>query len=54
LISALRVLQMEEKMNGSWFQGGMDKGRIAVMKNDRIVGLITRNGVARYVQIKGN
>lgn len=30
-----------------------DKGRIAVMKNDRLVGLITRNGVARYIQIKG-
>jgi CBS domain-containing protein len=30
-----------------------DKGRIAAVKNDRIVGLITRNGIARYMQIKG-
>jgi predicted transcriptional regulator len=30
-----------------------DKGRIVVTENDRIIGLITRNGIARYVQIKG-
>jgi len=30
-----------------------DKGRIAVTKNEEIIGLITRNGIARYVQIKG-
>src|SRR4030043_616198 len=30
-----------------------DKGRIAVTEKDRIIGLITRNGIARYVQIKG-
>ncbi len=30
-----------------------DKGRIAVTDKDRIIGLITRNGIARYVQIKG-
>jgi Zn-dependent protease/CBS domain-containing protein len=30
-----------------------DKGRIAVMERDRIIGLITRNGIARYVQIMG-
>lgn len=30
-----------------------DKGRIAVTKNKGIIGLITRNGIARYVQIKG-
>jgi len=30
-----------------------DKGRIVVTEKDRIVGLITRNGIARYVQIKG-
>lgn len=30
-----------------------DKGRIIVMENDKIVGLITRNGIARYLQIKG-
>ncbi|MBE7446896.1 MAG: site-2 protease family protein [Planctomycetia bacterium] len=28
-----------------------DKGRIIVMENDKIVGLITRNGIARYLQI---
>jgi len=30
-----------------------DKGRIIVVDRDQIVGLITRNGIARYVQIKG-
>ena len=30
-----------------------DKGRIAVTEKDRIIGLITRNGIARDVQIKG-
>jgi Zn-dependent protease len=30
-----------------------DKGRIAVTEKDRLIGLITRNGIARYVQIKG-
>lgn len=30
-----------------------DKGRIIVMENDKIIGLITRNGIARYLQIKG-
>jgi len=30
-----------------------DKGRIVVTERDRIIGLIMRNGIARYVQIKG-
>jgi len=30
-----------------------DKGRIAVTDRGRLVGLITRNGIARYMQIKG-
>jgi hypothetical protein len=30
-----------------------DKGRIAVTKDEGIIGFITRNGIARYVQIKG-
>jgi predicted transcriptional regulator len=30
-----------------------DKGRIVVTEKDRIIGLITRNGIAQYVQIKG-
>ncbi len=30
-----------------------DKGRIVVVEKDQIIGLITRNGIARYVQIKG-
>ena len=30
-----------------------DKGRVAVTKNEGIIGLITRSGIARYVQIKG-
>lgn len=30
-----------------------DKGRIIVMENDNVVGLITRNGIARYLQIMG-
>lgn len=29
------------------------KGRIAVTKNEGIIGLITRKGIARYVRIKG-
>ena len=28
-----------------------DKGRSIVMENDKIVGLITRNGIARHLQI---
>jgi Zn-dependent protease/CBS domain-containing protein len=28
-----------------------DKGRLAVTDNDKIIGLITRNGIARYMQI---
>ena len=30
-----------------------DKGRIVVTGKEKIIGLITRNGIARYVQIKG-
>jgi Zn-dependent protease len=30
-----------------------DKGRIVVTEKDKIIGLITRNGIAQYVQIKG-
>lgn len=30
-----------------------DTGRLVVAEDDRIVGLITRNGIARYVQIRG-
>jgi len=30
-----------------------DKGRIVVTERGRIIGLITRNGIAQYVQIKG-
>jgi CBS domain-containing protein len=30
-----------------------DKGRIVVTEKDRIIGLITRNGIAQYVQLKG-
>jgi predicted transcriptional regulator len=30
-----------------------DKGRIVVTEKDRIIGLITRNGIAQYIQIKG-
>jgi Zn-dependent protease/CBS domain-containing protein len=30
-----------------------DKGRIVVTERDKILGLITRNGIAKYVQIKG-
>ena len=29
------------------------EGRIIVMENDKVVGLITRNGIARYLQIMG-
>lgn len=30
-----------------------DKGRVAVTKNEEFIGLITRNGIALYVQLKG-
>jgi Zn-dependent protease len=30
-----------------------DKGRFAVLRSGRLVGLITRSGIARYLQIKG-
>jgi len=30
-----------------------DKGRVMVTEKDRIIGLIARNGIARYVQIRG-
>ncbi len=30
-----------------------DKGRIIVTENDKVIGLITRNGIARYLQIMG-
>ncbi|MFA5353942.1 MAG: site-2 protease family protein [Thermodesulfovibrionales bacterium] len=30
-----------------------DQGRLPVMEQGRLVGIITRNGIARYVQIKG-
>ena len=30
-----------------------DKGRIVVTEKDKIIGLITRNGIARYVQVRG-
>ncbi len=30
-----------------------DKGRIAVVKGGRMIGLVSRNGIARYMQIKG-
>jgi len=28
-----------------------DQGRLAVIENDRLAGMITRNGIAKYVQI---
>jgi predicted transcriptional regulator len=30
-----------------------DKGRLVVTEKGNIIGLITRNGIARYVQIMG-
>ncbi|MEB2309296.1 MAG: site-2 protease family protein [Candidatus Brocadiaceae bacterium] len=30
-----------------------DKGRIIVMEDGKVVGLITRNGIARYLRVKG-
>ena len=30
-----------------------DKGRIVVTKNDAVIGLITGNGIARYMQVIG-
>lgn len=30
-----------------------DKGRLVTIENGALSGLITRNGIARYVQLKG-
>jgi Zn-dependent protease len=30
-----------------------DKGRLVIVEGDKLIGLITRNGIARYIQIKG-
>lgn len=30
-----------------------DKGRLVILENNKLSGLITRNGIARYVQIRG-
>jgi predicted transcriptional regulator len=30
-----------------------DKGRLVIIENNKLSGLITRNGIARYVQIRG-
>ena len=30
-----------------------DKGRLVVTEKGSVIGLITRNGIARYLQIKG-
>jgi Zn-dependent protease len=30
-----------------------DKGRIVVTENNKVIGLITRNGIARYIQVMG-
>jgi predicted transcriptional regulator len=30
-----------------------DKGRLVVVENGRLSGLVTRNGIARFVQIRG-
>ena len=30
-----------------------DTGRLPVMEEGKLIGLITRNGIARYVQIMG-
>ncbi|MEF9426767.1 MAG: CBS domain-containing protein [Candidatus Mariimomonas ferrooxydans] len=30
-----------------------DKARFLVINNDKLVGLITRSGIARYLQIRG-
>jgi len=30
-----------------------DKGRLMVIERGKIIGLITRNGIAKYVQVRG-
>ncbi|MFN3531544.1 MAG: CBS domain-containing protein [Candidatus Brocadia sp.] len=41
---AMRALELMIKENND---------RIIVMENDKVAGLITRNGIARYLHIKG-
>ncbi len=47
------VASEEDAIKGIELMITEDKGRIAVIKDGGLIGLITRNGVARYVQIKG-
>lgn len=43
---------LDEIMKALQFMIQEDKGRIIVTKNDQVIGLVTRNGIARYLQIK--
>lgn len=44
----------DEIMKALQFMIQEDKGRIIVTENDQIIGMVTRNGIARYLQIKKN
>ncbi|MGQ9695823.1 MAG: site-2 protease family protein [Thermodesulfobacteriota bacterium] len=43
---------LDDIMKALQFMIQEDKGRIIVTKNDQVIGLVTRNGIARYLQIK--
>jgi Zn-dependent protease/CBS domain-containing protein len=47
------VLPEDDVMKALEMMITKDKGRIVVTENNKVIGLITRNGIARYVQIKG-
>jgi len=47
------VSEMDDAMRSLELMITEDKGRLVVIDDEKIVGLITRNGIARYVQIMG-
>lgn len=46
------LFPQDDIMKALQFMIQEDKGRIIVVKNDTVTGLVTRNGIARYLQIK--
>ncbi len=49
----LEVYEKDSAMNALEIMINEDAGRLIVKEGDRLIGLITRNGIAQYVQIMG-
>lgn len=47
------ISESDDAMKALELMIGGDQGRLAVMEKDKLNGLITRNGIAKYVQIMG-